>query len=72
MTTFFDDLLVCPVCKGKLLASDEGKSERICPRCQLAFEVRQNIPVMIKDRARPLTADEVERYHKKPHSSSTL
>ena len=47
------DILVCPVCKGSL---DFRKTdhELVCKRCRLAFPVRDDIPVMLEDEARPL------------------
>lgn len=65
MKPSFFDLLVCPVCKGSLQKSEEPHTELICHRCALAFEVRNDIAVMIKDRARPLTAEEVEAWRSK-------
>ncbi len=56
------DALVCPVCKGNLHKSTAGREELICHRCALAFEIRNDIAVMIKDRARPLSAEEVEQW----------
>ena len=42
--------LVCPVCKGAIVW-DAEKSLLVCPRCKLAFEVKDNIPNMIPDEA---------------------
>ena len=51
------DILVCPVCKGKLVyKSDAG--ELICKVDRLAFPVRDGIPVMLEAEARQLPADE--------------
>ena len=48
-------ILVCPLCKGKLLLR---KNELICRFDQLAFPIRDDIPVMLADEARTLTTDE--------------
>lgn len=47
------DLLVCPICKGRL-DYDRQADELICPRDRLAFPVRDGIPAMIVEQARDL------------------
>ena len=47
------DILVCPKCNGKL-EYDKKTSELICQHDQLAFPVRDGIPVMLEDEARKL------------------
>lgn len=49
------DILVCPVCKGKL-DYQKTASELVCSPCKLAFPVRDGIPVMMVDEARDLNA----------------
>ena len=51
------DLLVCPICKGPLDHRKAAK-ELVCKPCKLAFPIRDDIPVMLEDEARPLAADE--------------
>ncbi len=51
------DILVCPVCKGKLYFSKEA-SELICRVDRLAYPIRDDIPVMLEEEARKLAADE--------------
>jgi len=51
------DILVCPICKGKL-AYDKKAAELICRVDRLAYPVRDDIPVMLVDEARQLPADE--------------
>ena len=51
------DILVCPLCKGKLVY-DKSARELICKADRLAFPIRDDIPVMLEDEARPLAADE--------------
>lgn len=51
------EILVCPVCKGKL-AYDAAAGELLCPVDRLAFPVRENIPVMLPEEARKMAADE--------------
>jgi uncharacterized protein YbaR (Trm112 family) len=51
------DILVCPVCKGKLVY-DKKARELICRVDRLAYPVRDGIPVMLEEAARQLPADE--------------
>ena len=51
------EILVCPVCKGKLV-HDKSAAELICPVDRLAFPIRDDIPVMLEEEARQLPADE--------------
>ncbi len=48
------DILVCPVCKAKL-DFDKPAQELICQPCQLAYPVRDGIPIMMQDEARSLS-----------------
>lgn len=56
--------LVCPVCKGAIVW-DAEKSLLVCPRCKLAFEVKNNIPNMIPEEARKLTVEQANEYKKR-------
>ena len=51
------DILVCPLCKGKLIYR-KTESELVCKACRLAFPVRDGIPVMLESEARAIPADE--------------
>ncbi|MES9992215.1 MAG: Trm112 family protein [Candidatus Thiodiazotropha sp.] len=51
------DILVCPLCKGKLIYNKKG-AELICTHHRMAFPIRDGIPVMLEDEARKLGADE--------------
>jgi len=51
------DMLVCPVCKGRLYY-DKAAAELICRVDRLAYPIRDEIPVMLEDEARKLEADE--------------
>ncbi len=51
------DILVCPVCKGKLYYAKDA-AELICRVDRLAYQIRDNIPVMLEEEARKLEADE--------------
>ena len=54
------DILVCPVTKAPLVW-DADKQELLCKVSRLAYPVRDGIPVMLEDQARPLSDDEVAR-----------
>ena len=54
MDTRLLDLLVCPICKGSLQFDREAQ-ELICPRDKLAYQVRDDIPLMLVDLARDMT-----------------
>ena len=47
------DIIACPKCKGSILLNEE-KTELICHACQLAYEIRDDIPIMLIDESRPL------------------
>jgi uncharacterized protein YbaR (Trm112 family) len=51
------EILVCPLCHGKLYY-DKAAQELICRADRLAYPVRDGIPVMLEQDARPLAAEE--------------
>lgn len=51
------EILVCPLCKGKLVYNRKA-GELICRVDRVAFPIRDGIPVMLEDEARRLPADE--------------
>lgn len=53
MDTRLLELLVCPLCKGHL-EWDAARAELQCNADRLAFPVRDGIPVMLENEARPL------------------
>jgi uncharacterized protein YbaR (Trm112 family) len=54
------DILVCPLCKGPLVY-DKAKAELVCRADRLAYPIRDDIPVMLEDEARKLTAEELPK-----------
>jgi hypothetical protein len=52
------EILVCPLCKSPLHL-DAAKQELICKADRLAYPIRDDVPVMLVDEARALSADEV-------------
>jgi uncharacterized protein YbaR (Trm112 family) len=51
------DILVCPICKANL-DYRKAEAELVCKPCKLAFPVRDDIPIMLEDEARPLNSEE--------------
>jgi uncharacterized protein len=51
------DLLVCPLTKGPL-RYDRARQELISEQAGLAYPIRDGIPIMLVDEARPLGEDE--------------
>jgi len=54
------DILVCPACKGPLMY-DKERAELVCRVDRLAYPIRDDIPIMLEDEARKMTAEEVEQ-----------
>jgi uncharacterized protein YbaR (Trm112 family) len=54
------DILVCPVTKGPLVY-DKKRQELISKSARLAYPIRDGIPVMLEDEARPLSEEEYQR-----------
>ena len=50
------EILVCPLTKGPL-GYDEKTDELISEQAGLAFPIRDGIPIMLVDEARPLDED---------------
>jgi len=48
------EILVCPKCKGELEYRTEPEEVLICHRCKLAYPVRDDIPVMLPEEAKPI------------------
>jgi uncharacterized protein YbaR (Trm112 family) len=51
------EILVCPLCKGKLVYRKEA-DELICRPDRLAYPVKDGIPVMLEEEARKLPPEE--------------
>ncbi len=47
------EILACPKCKGdlRLTEKDDGL---ICDKCQLLYEIKDDIPIMLIEEAKPL------------------
>jgi hypothetical protein len=53
------EILACPKCKGpvKYIEAMEGLA---CESCMLLYEIRDNIPVMLIEEARPLQPEDLQ------------
>jgi len=47
------DILACPKCKGDIYLNS-SKDGLICDNCKLLYEIRDDIPIMLIDEAKPL------------------
>ena len=47
------DILACPKCKGPVVLT-EKEDGLVCKSCQLLYEIRDDIPVMLIDEAKKL------------------
>jgi len=47
------DILACPKCKGDIHLNDANDG-LICETCKLLYEIRDDIPIMLIDEAKPL------------------
>lgn len=52
------EILVCPLCKGKLLLKNQ---ELICRFDRLAFPIRDDIPVMLENESRLISLEEKDK-----------
>ena len=47
------EILACPKCKGDIILN-ETEDGLICIHCKLLYEIRDGIPIMLIDEAKPL------------------
>jgi uncharacterized protein YbaR (Trm112 family) len=65
------ELLVCPVTKGPL-RFNAARDELLSRSARLAYPVRDGIPILLEQEARPLTDAELENLHtKQAHAATT-
>jgi hypothetical protein len=48
------DILACPKCKGDVRLNETGDG-LVCENCRLVYEIRDDIPIMLIDEAKPLS-----------------
>jgi uncharacterized protein YbaR (Trm112 family) len=51
------DIILCPKCKGDVRL-DTARDEIICDKCKLIYEIKDGIPIMLVDEARPMKEDD--------------
>jgi uncharacterized protein YbaR (Trm112 family) len=47
------EILACPKCKGDLRLTDK-EDGLICEQCKLLYEIKDDIPIMLIEEAKPL------------------
>lgn len=47
------EILACPKCKGEIRLNESGDG-LICDKCKLLYEIKDDIPIMLVDEARPI------------------
>lgn len=47
------NILACPKCKGDIHLN-EAQDGLVCKQCRLVYEIRDDIPIMLIDEAKPL------------------
>lgn len=48
------DILACPKCK-EAVSLNKTEDGLVCEKCKLVYEIRDDIPVMLIDEAKPLS-----------------
>ena len=46
------DILACPQCKGDIHLN-ESRDGLVCETCRLVYEIRDDIPIMLIEEAKP-------------------
>ena len=54
------DILACPQCKGPVHLNDQ-QDGLVCESCKLVYEIRDDIPIMLIDEAKPLVDGKADR-----------
>jgi uncharacterized protein YbaR (Trm112 family) len=47
------EILACPKCKGKIYLN-KTQDGLICDKCRLMYEIRDDIPIMLIEEAKPV------------------
>jgi len=47
------DIIACPKCKGDIHLN-ESKNGLICEACKLLYEIKEDIPIMLIEEAKPI------------------
>ncbi len=51
------EILACPKCKGDIYLNQAGDG-LICKSCQLLYQIKEDIPIMLIDEALPYQGEE--------------
>ncbi|MCK4505241.1 MAG: Trm112 family protein [Candidatus Aegiribacteria sp.] len=51
------EILACPKCKGELEYRTDPEEVLVCHACDLVYEVKDDIPIMLIEEATPLNSD---------------
>ena len=54
-------ILVCPLCKGNLIYN-KSSQELLCLGDALAYPIKDDVPVMLSNKARQISLEEREKY----------
>lgn len=54
------DILACPQCKEPVRLTSDNNG-LICDKCRLLYEIRDDIPIMLIDEAKPLPESSTEK-----------
>jgi uncharacterized protein YbaR (Trm112 family) len=52
------ELLLCPKCKRNIVLDAAG-NRIICKHCKLCYQIKDGIPIMLIDEAKPIEEDDV-------------
>ena len=50
------EILACPKCKGDIYLN-ETENGLICEKCRLIYEIKDDIPIMLIEEAKPLPSE---------------
>jgi uncharacterized protein len=50
------EILACPKCKGDIYLN-KAEDGLICEKCRLVYEIKDDIPIMLIEEAKPLTIE---------------
>lgn len=59
------NIIACPVCKNAL-ERDPGEEALICPVCAVRYPVRDGIPLLLAEQAKPLDPQPESAAEKQP------
>jgi uncharacterized protein YbaR (Trm112 family) len=50
-------ILACPKCKGPVRLNEQ-QNGLLCETCRLVYEIRDDIPIMLIEEAKPMAAED--------------